>query len=66
MIAKILLPVAVKIVSIVAKKATPEIRQEIEEFVVKWEKHAKETPNPWDDIIVDVVKGVFKMRKESK
>lgn len=32
------------------------LREQIIEAVNKWEKAAKETSNPWDDILVGLVK----------
>jgi len=62
-IVKILAPVAVRIVRAVVRKSTPEIRKEIEDFVLKWEQKARATPNKWDDILVELVKGILLMKK---
>ena len=60
-VVKILLPLIVRLAAVVARKATPEIRQEIVDFVLEWEVRAKATPNKWDDILVGVAKGIFSM-----
>jgi hypothetical protein len=40
-------------------KITPQLRSEIESALDKWEAKAKETKNPYDDILVQLVKGLF-------
>jgi hypothetical protein len=39
-------------------KATPEIREKLVELLDEWEKKAKATPNPWDDLLVHIVRGL--------
>ena len=43
----------------VVKQMSPEIRKGMVEFVHKLESQAKQTPNPWDDIFVGIVKFVL-------
>lgn len=38
---------------------SPELRKAMVEFVNRLEAQAKETPNPWDDIFVGIVKFVL-------
>lgn len=59
---RIFLPVIIRIAASVARKATPEIRQQLIEFVAKWEVECRKTPNKWDDIFVDIVKGVLQIK----
>ena len=35
---------------------TPQLRKGLNEFILTLEKQAKETPNPWDDIFVGLLK----------
>ena len=41
---------------------SPELRTAMVEFVGELEKRAKETPNPWDDIAVGILKTVLLMK----
>jgi len=62
-LAKLLLPLAIRIVSKVISTMTPHIRKEIEEFVEKWEIDCKETENKIDDVAVQVVKGILNIKE---
>lgn len=59
LIAKILLPLALKVIGGIVKKATPEIRVEVEKFVLNLEEKASATPNDIDDILVKALKGIL-------
>jgi len=39
-------------------KATPEIRDRLKDLLDDWEERAKTTPNPFDDLLVFVVRGL--------
>jgi hypothetical protein len=58
-IVKLLLPIIIRAARTVVEKTSPEIRKQIESFVTVWERDAKATPNPWDDILVLLVKGAL-------
>jgi len=62
-IAKLLLPIAIRIVSSTVKHMSPEIRKEIVDFVLEWEKKCKATHNKIDDILVMAVKGILDIKK---
>ncbi len=38
---------------------TPELRKIIKESLARWEKVAAETPNYWDDLVVDAAQALF-------
>jgi len=38
---------------------TPALREMLMEFLNEFEKKAKQTPNPWDDLIADVLKSIL-------
>jgi len=61
---RLLMPLIIRMISVVARKATPEIRTQLIEFVATWEVECKKTPNKWDDILVDVVKGILQVKNE--
>ena len=62
-LAKLLLPLAIKVVSKIVSTMTPHIRKEIEEFVEKWEIDCKETKNQIDDVAVQVIKGILNIKE---
>jgi len=43
----------------VLKQATPEVAKELVELLDRWEKQAKATPNPFDDLLVMMVRGII-------
>lgn len=49
----------VRIVEEMIKRISPEMRSYLEEYVKKLEKLSLETKNPWDDILVMVLKAVL-------
>ncbi len=44
------------IIQIILTAISPELRKMIVEFVIKLSAAAKETPNPVDDVAVDILK----------
>jgi hypothetical protein len=58
---KVLLPLAIKIIAAVIRKVTPQLRTELEKFVLQWEEKAAATPNDIDDIAVKALKGILGM-----
>lgn len=61
-ITKLFLSVVMRIVARTVKKMSPEIRKEIVDFVLEWEKKCKATENKVDDIIVMVIKGALSIK----
>lgn len=45
-----------RIIRMVLGVITPELRESLFAFVRAMEANAKETPNPWDDIFVGLLK----------
>lgn len=45
-----------RLITLVATVISPELKQGIAEFVAKLEADAKKTANPWDDILVGILK----------
>jgi len=43
----------------VLKHVSPEIKKGIAELLDQLRKKAKATENPWDDILVEIVAGIF-------
>ena len=64
LLTRLLLPLAIRIAAKVAKKVTPELRGELEEYVLLWAIKAAETPNKIDDIAVDMLKGILGMKRK--
>lgn len=62
MIRLLIMPLFVRIVRTIARKASPEIRGEVIAFVKNWEGHCRKTPNKWDDILVDLVKAILSIK----
>jgi len=50
-----------RIVEELLKRMSPEIREELEQAVLKLEIKAKATVNPWDDLLVFLLKIVLEM-----
>jgi len=46
----------VRIIETILNRISPELRREINEFVLKLEVAAEATDNPWDDLAVMVLK----------
>jgi len=46
----------INILQIVIKSASPAIKQELRKLIDEFEEKAKRTPNPFDDLLVFVLK----------
>lgn len=46
----------VAIFGAILKEVTPKLREKLETFIQDLEKSAKETPNVFDDMLVDLLK----------
>jgi len=49
-----------KLLPLILTVLTPEIKKAVAQFVLQLDEQAKKTPNPWDDIFVDILKGIIK------
>lgn len=47
-----------KLISLVIPVVTPALRDMLKELLNKLEESAKKTPNPYDDILVDMLKAI--------
>ena len=54
-IVKLLLAILPTLLSIV----TPEIREMLEEFILRWWQKAKQTDNAFDDLLVKFIAGLI-------
>lgn len=61
-ITKLFLPFAIRVIKSTVKKMTPELRQEVVDFVLEWEKKCFATANKWDDIVVIAIKGALNIK----
>ena len=50
--------ILMKIFLSVIRNATPDLIRMLRDAVLELDKKAKETPNPWDDILCEVLKGI--------
>lgn len=48
-----------QIITMVVGVASPEIRTGVLQLLNKLEEQAKKTPNPWDDILVGLLKTIM-------
>ena len=48
-----------RLIALVVSVISPEIRKGGMELLNELEKKAKATPNPWDDIFVDMLKSIM-------
>lgn len=48
-----------KLAQQVIQQVSPELKKLICESINTWEAKAKETPSPWDDIVVELLKALF-------
>jgi hypothetical protein len=46
----------------IVTQVSPQIRAAMEEFIAKLDKDAKATANPWDDILVGLIKLVLAIK----
>lgn len=49
----------ISIINALVSTITPELRTILEDAVGKLEAHANETPNPWDNIFVSILKSLL-------
>lgn len=45
-----------RLIGLVVTVASPELRKQLEEWIANLEEQAKNTANPWDDILVGMLK----------
>lgn len=50
---------ALRLIKLIFSVASPDLRKALEEFLNQLEKQAKATKNPWDDILVGLLKQVL-------
>jgi hypothetical protein len=48
-----------KALGTIIDQATPEIRQDVTNVLDSVEEKAKATPNPFDDLLIDLLRGVI-------
>lgn len=60
-----LLLIAVAIFGALLKEVSEPLREKVEEFVLDMEKRAKQTPNVFDDMFVDLLKKVLAINHDS-
>lgn len=48
-----------RLISLVVGVASPEIRKGANELLDQLEEKAKKTPNPWDDMLVGMLKSIM-------
>lgn len=53
-----------RLISLIVGSASPELRAMIKEWVLELEKRAKATPNPFDDVLVGLIKVVLNIKEE--
>ncbi len=53
-----------RLITLVVGSASPELRKIIKEWVLELEKRAKETPNPFDDVLVGLIKIVLNVKND--
>lgn len=51
--------VLLKILGMLISVASPELRKMLEEWILEFEAKAKETDNPWDDMLAAVLKAII-------
>lgn len=45
-----------RLIGLVVSVASPELRKMLEQFLTNLEQHVKSTKNPWDDILVALLR----------
>ena len=53
-----------QLVTIMLGVITPQLREGLNEFISNLEKQAAETPNPWDDIFVGLLKTLLGVKED--
>ena len=51
-----------RLITLVVTSASPELREMINKWVADLEEKAKATPNPFDDVLVGLIKVVLNIR----
>jgi len=51
-----------RLITLIVGAASPELRTMIKEWVLELDKRAKETPNPFDDVLVGLIKIVLDIK----
>ena len=49
-----------RFIPLILSVISPEIKKLVADFLVQLEANAKKTPNPWDDMLVDLLKTIIK------
>ncbi len=49
-----------RFIPLILSVISPEIKQLVADFVIQLEANAKKTPNPWDDMLVELLKVIIK------
>lgn len=45
-----------RLIGLIISVASPELRKSLEDWIIKLEVQAKATKNPWDDVLVAMLK----------
>lgn len=53
-----------QLVTMMLSVITPQLREGLDSFVANLEAQAKETPNPWDDIFVGLLKSLLGSKQD--
>jgi len=53
-----------KMVQIIAKQISPELRKLVVDFVLEFEQKAASTSNPWDNVLAYVLKVLLAIEEE--
>ena len=48
-----------RLIGLIVNTASPELRKMLQDWIDDLEKQAKQTDNPWDDILVALLKTVL-------
>jgi len=56
-----ILSILIGILTAAVGAATPALREMVQANVTQWEAAAKKTANPFDDLLVSIVKGIFSL-----
>lgn len=55
-------PLVLKIVALIIKSISPEIKEFLDDFILKLHEKAKQTDNPWDDLAVQLLADLLQNR----
>lgn len=56
---RIMTAVLLKLIRLIITNLSPSLLAFIREQIPVWEAKAKESPNPWDDLLVEALKALF-------